>query len=945
MTIDCGTLTKRIGRRMRQGAHTGVACLWMAVATLGAGLAQAQVNVTTYHFDSARTGANTQETTLTPSNVNSSSFGKLFSVTVDGDVYAQPLLMSNIAIPQGTRNVLYVATEHDSVYAIDADLGTIYDQVSLIPPGGSTVNSIDDLNCTDLVPEIGITGTPVIDPATNTLYVVAKSKVNGVFLQYLHALDLTNHLAEKFGGPVLIQASVPGTGYDSTVVNSQSVVQFSAKLQNQRPALLLTNGHVVIGWSSHGDIDPWHGWIMSYNAATLVQEAAFNATPNGQRAGIWMSGGGPAADANGNIYFPTGNGTWSATFNSSTGTYSGDLGDSIVKLGPPASGTFPVLDFFTPYNQGNLASTDNDVASGGLVLLPVTNGKQLLAQQGKLGAAYLLNTTTGAMGEYCINAVPACTNSDPQIVQEITGASTGIYGSPAYWNGKLYWTGANDNIRAWSVTFNANGSAAIATTPTSKSAQIFAFSAPTPSVSANGTTNGILWALDGSADDSTCGSVGTNCLGLYAYDATNLATLLYNSTQAANNRDTPGVAHKFQTPIIANGKVYVGTNGLVSAYGLLNQLSTAASPTFSPPAGAYTSEQTVSITSPTGGSVYYTTDGTAANTGATLYTGPIAVNTSETVQAVAVVSGYEQSPVASAVYTLNLPVVATPTFSVPAGTYGAAQDVSISDTTPGATIYYTTDGTTPTTSSIPYTGPISVAVSQGLQAIAVAPAFNPSVTASANYVITGSTNVVNDPTGFASTAGLTLVGGAVLSGTALQLTSSSVLSTATAIWTSQTVNIQQFISDFDFQGQATGSDGFTFAIQNTGQNAVGLAGGGLGYQGIASSVAIKFDLYSNAGEGLNSTGFFTNGAAPTTPALDLTPSGITLHSTDTLHAHVSYDGTTLVLTLTDTVTGDTFLASTPLSIPGTIGSNTAYVGFTGGTGGTGFKQTILDWTF
>jgi len=240
------------------------------------GLLHAQVNVTTYHNDIARTGQNTQETILTPANVNSSQFGKFFSVPVDGAVYAQPLYLSAVSIAGGTHNVLYVVTEHDSVYAIDADFGTVYRQVTLIPAGGNTVSSASNLNCGDLVPEVGITGTPVIDPTTGTLYVVAKSVVSGSIVQYLHALDVAT-LVEKLNGPVAIQATVSGTGYDS----SGGSVIFNATQENQRAALLLENGHVVIGWSAHCDHAPWHGWVMSYNASTLAQEAVFNVSPNG----------------------------------------------------------------------------------------------------------------------------------------------------------------------------------------------------------------------------------------------------------------------------------------------------------------------------------------------------------------------------------------------------------------------------------------------------------------------------------------------------------------------------------------------------------------------------------------------------------------------------------------------------------------------------------------
>jgi len=539
--------------------HIGI--LAVALFCIFSWALQAQVNVTTYHNDNARTGQNTQETILTPANVNSSQFGKLFSVTVDGWVYAQPLYLSNVTIGGGTHNVLYVATEHDSLYAIDADSGIIYWQISLIPSGGSTVNSSTDLGCGDLVPEVGITGTPVIDPTTGTIYLVAKSKVNGSLVQYLHAINVATS-AEKFSGPVFIQATVPGTASDG----NGTTVSFNPHFENQRAGLLLENGHVVIGWSAHCDISPWHGWIMSYSASTLAQEAAFNTSADGSANGVWMSGGGLAADANGNIFFATGNGTWNGTT---------DYGDSIVKLGPPSGGSFPVLDYFTPYNQSSLAGGDTDVASGGLVLLPnLSSGQQLLTQMGKEGKMYLIDRNN--MGKYCVNDVPPCNGSDPNIVQEIPGATAGVWGTPAYWNGSVYWGGGSDgggpdNLKAFS--FNANNSGLISDSPTSESTKQFSFSAPSPTISANGNTNGILWGLDDSAFGSTC-SGGSNCQVLYAYDATNLANMLYNSSQAANNRDVPGGAVKFATPIVANGKVYVGSQLKVSAYG-----ATSATPT------------------------------------------------------------------------------------------------------------------------------------------------------------------------------------------------------------------------------------------------------------------------------------------------------------------------------------------------------------------------------
>jgi len=613
----------------------------LALSCFGSAALHAQVNVTTYHNDNARTGQNIQETTLTPSNVNSSQFGKLFTVPVDGVAYSQPLYLSNVTIAGAVHNVVYMATEHDSVYAIDGDTGTIYWQKSLIPAGGSTVSSGGDLGCGDIATEVGITGTPVIDATTGTLYVVAKSKVNGVISQYLHALDVST-AAEKFGGPVNIQASVPGTATDG----DGSMLTFSPRMENQRAALLLENGHVIITWASHCDKTPWHGWIMSYGATSLVQEGAANMSADGSGNGIWMSAGGPAADPSGNIYFATGNGTWNGTT---------DLGDSIVKLGPPANGRFPVFDYFTPFNQAALASVDHDVSAGGLVLLPtLASGQQLLVLIGKEGKLYLVDRNN--MGKYC-GTQPACTSSDPNIVQEIPNAFTGIWGTPGYWNGNLYWAGGNADTKAAeqfkAFSFNAGNSGLVSTTPTSMSAKSFNFSGPVPSISANGNTNGIVWGLDNGAYKSTC-SAGVNCQVLYAYDATNLGNMLYNSSQAANNRDVPGGAVKFTSPTVVNGKVYVGSMGSISAFGLLSTtVPIATAPTFSPIPGSYTAAQSVTLNDVTpGATIYYTTDGTVPTTLSTRYTTAITISGTATIRALAVATGYSNSNVSTGTYTI-----------------------------------------------------------------------------------------------------------------------------------------------------------------------------------------------------------------------------------------------------------------------------------------------------
>jgi hypothetical protein len=579
-------------------------CLAMLVTSfLPAGPAWAQVNVTTYHNDTYRSGANMSETVLTPVTVNSAQFGKLFSVPLDGYVYAQPLVLTNVVINGAVHTVLYVATEHDSVYAIDADptstTPSVLWKVNLIPSGGRTVNGPVDIfpGCTDIVPEIGITGTPVIDPATGRLYVVAKSVVAGQAVQYLHVLDVTT------GADVLpataIAGSVPGSGYDA----ANGVVQFDPLRENERAALLLSNEHVVIAWASHCDSDPWHGWVMSYNASSLAQEAVWNTTPGGGEGAVWMSGAGPAADANGNIYLATGNGTWDGATS---------FADSIVKLGLTQTGgvwTLALEDYFTPYNQAALAILDEDLGSGGLVLLPAAAGRSgTLVQMSKQGTLYVLNQNS--LGHFCAPSMPGCQTADVQIPQEIPGATAGVWGAPAAWANTVYWGGAADPINAYAVN-PATG--LLTETPSSQTAAVFSFPGPTPSISANGTTGGILWALDNAPPNNPtpvtknpCGD-GGGCQVLYAFDASNLDNLLYTSSEVPG-RDSPGTGVKFATPTIANGRVYVGSQGGVSVYGLLPTTpATVPSPIASPAPGNYTSPQLVMLSDDTPTAVIYYT--------------------------------------------------------------------------------------------------------------------------------------------------------------------------------------------------------------------------------------------------------------------------------------------------------------------------------------------------
>ena len=519
-----------------------------AEALTAAGLAV----VATYHNDNARTGQNTLETVLTPDNVNPAHFGRLYSFPVDGYVYAQPLYMPQVAIPgNGIHNVVIVATQHDSVYAFDADSPTpapLWRVNFLDPDAGITTLSPGDVNASDILPEIGITSTPVIDVASNTVYVVAATKESGVFYHRLHALDMTSG-AEKFGGPRIIQASYPGNAQDA----NDGVLTFSSRFQLQRAALLLSKGKVYVAFASYGDSGLYHGWVIAFDATTMRQVGAWVSTPNGYQGGIWMSGCGIAADNDGNLYLSIANGPFDA-FGEEPGS---NFSDSVVKLKPGAHG-IALADFFTPFNQANMAKDDLDLGSSGVVVLPDQPGPypHLALTSGKNGHIYLLNRDT--LGGYS-----AGLRGNPQAVQEVSGQLRQQMGTPAYWNGRLYFGAGisphKDSIKAFALR---NGT--LSTTPVSQTAAIYHLTRSTVSVSANGSGNGIVWAVDSDAYyDAHQGPAV-----LHAYDAKNLARELYNSNQRFA-RDNPGQASKFTVPTVADGKVFVGTANQLSVYGLL----------------------------------------------------------------------------------------------------------------------------------------------------------------------------------------------------------------------------------------------------------------------------------------------------------------------------------------------------------------------------------------
>jgi hypothetical protein len=604
---------------------------------LSASLAQAQTDVLVSHYDAGRTSQNLNEAALTVQSVNVATFGKVYSVPVDGYVFAQPLYKANLTIPgRGTFNVVFVATEHSSVYAYDADSATPIWHTSFINPAAGLTTRKTNPALEDPWPEVSITSTPVIDPTSNTLYVVAETVQSGSPAYYwLHALDITTGLDKT--PPVKVQASV-GSGTTPLTIN--------ATTSQQRPGLVLANGVVYVAIGSDGDDFPWVGWLVGYNATTLARVSVFCASADGTYgAGVWSSGQAPPVDPNGNIYMATGNGT----FNGST-----DWADSWLKFSPAAGLT--VADYFTPFNQAALGAADDDVAAAGLTLLPPGVGSaahpNLLVGTGKDGEIYLVDRDN--MGKY--NGSYSTPNS--YIVQWIKSGIGGTpinplnsplpyagnsYTAPAYWQNRIYLCGVSDACKIYSLS---NGQ--LSSTPTSQAAATFGYPGAQPVISAanSSATSAVMWAVE---FNSTLG-VGV----LHAYDATNLATELYNSSQAANNRDTAGAPVKFAVPTVSGGKVFMGGSAGFDVYGLLASTpQRLAAPTFSPAPSTYPSAQVVTITAAAGAVIYYTLDGSPPTLASAVYSSPLNITATTTIRAMAVQSGMLTSTTALGTYTIS----------------------------------------------------------------------------------------------------------------------------------------------------------------------------------------------------------------------------------------------------------------------------------------------------
>ena len=686
---------------------------------------RAQQAVLQRGYDAGLTGANLAETTLTTSNVNPTTFGRVFNLLVDDKIYAQPLYVPQVGIPnQGIHNVVYVATMSDSLYAFDADVGgsplwvdNFATSVGAVPVSIAKFAISGNTNITG---NLGILSTPVIDASSNILYLVACTLESGTMVYRLHAVNIAD-----------------GTEpYPNVVISgSHSGVNFTAVHQTQRVSLTVSGDQVVFAFGAieaeADDEAGYAGWVMAYDKHTLAQTGLYATITSGSTlgGGVWQSGRAPVVDGSGFVYLFTGNGWNTNGYNGTT-----NFAESALRL-DPANG-LALVDWFTPQNWNDMDQHDLDLSSSGPLLVPNTS-PSLLAGGGKTGVLYLLNTSD--LGQF--------STTDSGVLQEVTIGASSLRGGPVWWqrsaaNGGpvLYDWATKDAVKAFAFNGTTFGTA-----PTSAGSGSQVYPGGILALSANGQQQGtgVLWATlatSGDVYDDT-----TDPGALYAFDAGNVANQLYSSTTNAS-RDSVGTFGKLVPPMVANGRVYVATfSDQVAVYGLLSPTTpAAATPTFSPAPGTYTGTQQVALSDATNGAViYYTTNGTTPTTASAQYVAgtPLSVSASETIEALAVASGYGSSAVASGTYTISaLPAAATPTFSPPPGTYTGAQQVALSDATSGAVIYYTTNGTTPTTASAQYVSgtPLSVGATETLKAIAVASGYTTSAVASGTYTISAA---------------------------------------------------------------------------------------------------------------------------------------------------------------------------------------------------------------
>jgi hypothetical protein len=979
------------------------------VERLEARLAPANVDVLSFHNNLSLNAQNLQEEALTLADVNATSFGKLVSQPVDGPIYAQPLYKANLMIGGTPHNVAFVATEHDSVYAFDlidsptdgVTVNQIWKASFINPAAGVTPIPASELGNPDIVPEIGITGTPVIDGGTNTLYALARTKEvrGGVphYVERLHALDITAG-AEKFSGPYTIGDTTQG-GPDGGWTNTTSVVvpgrgdgtgpdgmvRFNAGRQMQRPALQLvanTDGSktVYVAWASQADFRPYHGWVIGFNASTLQPVRWFNTTPNAGGAGIWQSGGGLSVDPQGNLYFAEGNGFNgpNLAFDPAHGNYS----ESVLKVAPSGA-QLNVADYFTPYDWQTLDNQDADLGSGGGMLLPDFVGSaahpHLMVELGKSGKLYLIDRDN--MGR--INNPP---NGPDLVVQTVTAGQQGVWGNPAFFttdggngmpgsgSGIIYYHGTNDVLKGYRITNGHIDDTASHILRSNFSSQ---FPGTQPVVSANGIadptspTDGITWELQ--VDAHGLGQQPNTPAVLRAFPSTNLVTQLYASNQTGL-RDQPDHGNKFTTLTVTNGRVLIGTFGFLSVYGLF-PAATAAPPPRSNLSGTlgsgtqgpeirlgWTNPAPTVGTAPTGINILRSTNGTSFTVYTTVArdaasftdTGPFVIGQRYYYRVVATNQRGDAAP--SNTVNVLVPVAS----SVLTVTGTGASSVGLS-WTPVANDHYeierSTDGTTfAVVATVPtfQTTYTDAALTPGLYAYRIH-AFNVNPAADSLSNVQGASvgPTFDHGTAFTNTTDLTPNGSTQFAETTVRLTNGPT-QTGSAFANTR-ISVAQFTTTFQLRihegTQPNYADGISFVLQANAPTALGLGLGGLGYQGIGHSVAVKFSTFRHPGDPSSSTtGLVVNGANPAGGS-DTTPSGVLLNSQDQKQITLTYDGTTLSEEILDVPRNLTFTASFVVNIPQILGSDTAYVGFTGATGsgaadqGYWELQDIVNWRF
>ena len=944
----------------------------------------ANVDVLSNHYDNLLSGNNRSETVLTPANINATNFGKLFDYQVDGYVYAQPLYKANLSIGGVTHNVVFAATEHDTVYAFDADGGgLLWKRSFLDPPNGITSVPQPDVISGDIVPEIGITGTPVIDAATNTMYVVAKTKevIGGTahYVQKLHALDITTGLDRATNGVVTIgdttiggpdggytdttNISVPGTGVGS----DGTTLRFNALKESNRPALALVNGVVYVSFASHGDNGPYHGWVIGYSTSDLSLQKLFNTAPNGNASGIWQSGGGLAADTQGNLYFATGNGFPQAGhdgFDPSVGSYS----ETVMKLS--TTGQLSLADYFTPFDWKNLDNNDADLGSGGTMLLPdaVGGGKHLMVETGKTGRMYLIDRDN--MGKN--------TPGGPdKVLQTITLGGPGVWGNPSFFQdgpntGLIYYWGTSNPGQAFRIT---NG--VINPTPVSVTPFAVGFPGAQPTISSNGSdpNSAIMWALR----SDNYGQNGPETL--YAFNAENLSQLLYAS-DGTSLRDQFGSSVKFTDPIVSNGHVYAGSNGHLTIFGMFpTAAAVPAAPSNlqgTPVAGGtqiqltWTNPPLGTDHDPTGIKILRSSDGVnyamvaevdrftnsytdSGLTPSTLYhyrvvatnqKGDSAPSNTADVRTRMAAPVLKIDDICVGEVSLRWTATANDHYDIYRGDANGANFTLIASVPASQTSFMDTGLANGT-----YTYHVT-----GFSVFTSGPLPNDSADSNVAKATIGPVNVnhvdPNDPNGpgFFDHSDMQANGSALFSTDEHLLRLTNNFGQAGSAFTVQRVGDRGFTTTFDIRvhegTQPNPADGLTFILQGNSPTALGGGGGGLGYQGIGNSVAVMFKIWQNPGDpSASTTGILINGQDPTGRGTDTTPSGVNLRSQTPKQITLSYDGTTLSERIEDLFSHAVFTASYTVDIASIVGGDTAYAGFTGGTGGAFALQDVLNWKY